>query len=338
MKRLCVLLLFAVCACSAGKAEIDYSLSRGIIWPGPPEKPRIAYLWSMSRVYQGSSPVVQPGQWPAADLADAGDSGLLVSPRGVCVDGKDRLYIADPGVGRVIWVNLKTLESGYFTSAGPSDMAYPLSVAAGGDGKIYVSDPDLRRVFALDEKGNYLFDLKGPFLRPTGLAVDQGRGLVYVVDTWAHKIFVFGLSGNEIRKMGRRGSGNGELNFPTYAAVGADGTLYVADTGNFRVQMFAPDGSFKGAFGAIGDSFRDFEKIKGIAVSKQGYIYVADSGQDMIKIFDNKGRLLMFFGRKGPYYGQFSLPSGIFVDGQDRIFVSDSLNARIQAFKFLGGN
>ncbi|MDA8155706.1 MAG: 6-bladed beta-propeller [Actinomycetota bacterium] len=336
MKRFCVLLLLIASACTAGKAEIDYSLSQGIIWPGPPEKPRIEYLWSMARVNQGFVIAPSPGQWSVISSPQAGDSGLLVSPRGVFVDSKDNLYVADPGAGRVDMVDLKTMKSDFFTSAGSDRMVYPLSVA-GGSGKIYVTDPDLRKVFALDEKGAYLFDFKAGFLRPTGLAVDQARGLVYVVDTWANDVCVFDLSGRLLRKIGHRGAGNGEFNFPTFAAVGRGGTLYVADTGNFRVQMFGPDGSFKGAFGVIGDDFRDFERIKGIAVSRQGYIFVADAGQDMIKIFDKKGRLMMFFGQQGSYYGQFTLPSGICVDGQNRIFVSDSLNARIQAFKFLGG-
>jgi sugar lactone lactonase YvrE len=331
MRRACIIfpVLLLGAACAPPRASVDYTLSKGIIWPGPPEKPRIQYLWALHRVSPEGLPM---------ETVEPRDSDVLITPQGVFVDGSERLYIADPDAGRVNVIDLKTSESAYIYQAGSEELVSPVSVFAAPDGTVYVTDADLRKVMAFDGKGVLRFALEGPFERPTGLAIDPSRKLVYVVDTWGHKVYVHDYSGKRVSSFGRRGEADEELNFPTHAAVDGEGNIYVSDSGNFKVKIFSPDGSLKKAFGQPGDSFRDFDKIKGIALDTEGHIYVVDSAQNMVKIFDREGRLLLFFGEHGAFYGQFSLPTGIYIDGKNRIFVSDSLNARVQAFQFLGGD
>ncbi|MDA8169152.1 MAG: SMP-30/gluconolactonase/LRE family protein [Nitrospiraceae bacterium] len=349
MKKLIVICALIACAaCAPGKAEIDRSLQNGIVWPGVPEKPRIAYLWSLRKVSDSGIGDQAPVQilnrsehdFNFRDSAESEsrvrDSDFLSAPQGVAAaDGK--LYIADPEAKRINVIDLGGMESSYFYRTGDGDLEYPVAVAAAPGGVIFVSDPQMKKVFAFDEKGNCEFAFEGDFKRPTGLAVDAERKVVYVVDTWAHTIYSYDFSGKRLGRIGRRGDKPGELNFPTYAAVGSDGCIYVADTGNFRVQIFRPDGSFSGAFGKPGDAFDDFDKIKGIALDREGHIYIADSAQDMVKIYDRQGKLLLFFGRKGNNYGDFLMPEGIAIDSKDSIYVADSLNMRIEAFRFLGG-
>ena len=328
-------------SCAPSKGAIDYTMSGGIVYPGPPEKPRIKYLWSFWRV-SGGGGQSKFIRFVAGDIGyDASApqySDVLVAPHGVFVDDREVLYVADPGAGRVSVINLKSMDSFNIKSAGRVSLATPIGVVVSPDGRIYVSDADLAKVAVFNKKGKFMKFLAGDFKRPTGLAINAAEELMYVADTWEHMVYVYGFDGTRKGSIGQRGEGPGKLNYPTHISVDADGVLYVSDTLNFRVQMFSPSGKFLNSFGVIGDSYGTFDKIKGIAVDTEGHIYVVDSAQDMVKIYNKEGELLLFFGKKGRYYGDFNLPAGIYIDANDRIYVADSMNMRLQVFQFLGGD
>lgn len=328
-------------SCGPSKAHIDYTMSERILWPGKPEKPRIKYLWSLRRIAGGGEAgkierLIIGGE--EFDPAEPASSETVVYPHGLFLDKENRLYIADPGALRVNVIDLKTGDSFYFNEAEEGSLRYPIGIAADQTGRIFVTDPELTKVAVFSPKGKFLSFLEGPFKRPTGIAFDAARSVLYVSDTWEHKIYTYGLDGKRVGSIGQRGSGPGEFNFPTHVAVGPGGLIYVSDSVNFRVQIFDADGRFIKQFGTAGDTFDRFDKIKGIAVDREGHIYVVDSARDTVNIYDWEGRLLLFFGKRGRFYGDFFLPTGIFVDLDGRIFVSDSFNMRVQAFQFLGGD
>lgn len=333
------LFVFMAASCASSKAALDYSMAEGIIWPGGQEKPRIKYSWSMYRVQgadSGSASSILFGE--SMPGGDPRDSDWLASPHGVYASEQGRLYVTDAGAGRVSVVDLKTMKSFNIMEAGDVKIMVPIAVAAAPDGRIYISDADMGRVGIYEPDGDFIHFIQGDLNRPTGIAIDAVRGVLYVCDTWEHVIYKYDLDGVRTGSIGARGEGEGEFNYPTHIAVGFDGMLYVADTLNFRVQFFTPDGQYAGSFGVPGDTYGAFDKIKGIAVDREGHIYITDSIQDMVMIYDRQGRLLLFFGRSGGFYGDFKHPAGIFVDGQDRIYVADSFNRRVQAFQFLGGD
>lgn len=337
-----MLLLAALAvACAPSKAAVDYSMSESIIWPGPPEKPRIKYLWSLQKITGGEGPsrflkfVIGEIDY---DISDPRFADILVSPHGVFVSDEEVLYIADSGARRVTVINLKNMDSFNILDAGSLPLLTPIGVVADSSGLIYVTDADLGKVAVFNGKGKFQRFLEGKFKRPTGIAINTSEGVLYVADTWGHVIYKYSLKGGRLGSVGLRGEGPGMLNYPTHIALDRDGNLYVSDTLNFKIQIFSPTGRFLRAFGLIGDTFDTFDKIKGISVDSEGNIYVVDSAQDMVKIFDSEGRLLLFFGEKGRSYGKFYLPSGIYLDRTDRIFVTDSLNNRLQVFQFLGGD
>lgn len=345
--RIIVLLtasVFMACSvsCTHSRAVIDYTMSEGIIWPGPPEKPRIKYLWSLQRVRgaekKGKLLRVLAGDAETGDYADPRDSDLLVNPHGIFVDEKDVLYVTDTGALRVNVIDLNTMDSFVIRKAGEAYFSAPIGVVSGPDGRIYVTDADLAAVAVYNKNGKFLSVFEGGMKRPTGLAINSSEGIVYVADTWGHAVYLYDLDGKRLGSIGRRGEGPGALNYPTHIWVDRNGMLYVSDTLNFRVQVFSKSGEPVTSFGLAGDAFGSFDKLKGIAVDSVGHIYVTDSAQDMIKIFNREGRLLLFFGQKGTRRGNFYLPAGIYIDGKERIFVADSLNGRVQAFQFLGGD
>ena len=61
---------------------------------------------------------------------------------------------------------------------------------------------------------------------------------VYVVDYANHRVSVFYTSGEFITPFGRRGSGEGNLNYPHGVTIDQDGFLYVCDSENNCIKVF----------------------------------------------------------------------------------------------------
>jgi len=331
------LLLVVYVSCSPRKAIIDRTAMDKILWPGAPEKPRIKYQWSLSVVSgKENASIYDVVFGKREDFTDPRTSNRLLRPYSIFVDD-NKLYISDPGAYRVSVIDAETSETFQITTAGKTELLSPVGVVAYG-GRIYVSDSVLNKVFILDEKGKMIGEFRGYFGRPTSLAVDRERSVIYVSDTLAHKIYKYNPDGVNIGSIGIDGSGIGQFNFPTHIWVDRKGMLYVTDSMNFRVQIFSPEGEFVTLFGTHGDSYADLDKPKGIATDSDGNIYVVDSIHDMIKIFDRRGRLLLFLGQNGVNYGEFWLPSGIFIDSKNNIYVGDTYNSRVQVFQYISDN
>jgi len=214
----------------------------------------------------------------------------------------------------------------------------PVGIALGPDREILVADAELGFVARLDERGNTLAAIgKGVLRRPTGLAYDPLGGRIYVADTHAHDVKVFDAAGGLVATLGRRGSGDGEFNFPTHLAF-ARGELYVTDTLNNRIQVFSADGAtLRGRFGARGLYVGNMVRPKGVAADSEGNVYVVESYYDHLLVFDKHGAFLMAIGGLGQETGRFYLPAGVWVDSRNRVFVADMFNGRIVIFQLLGG-
>ena len=79
------------------------------------------------------------------------------------------------------------------------------------------------------------------------LAVDDA-GRIYVLDSMAREIRVFGPDGQFASVFGQSGSGPGELNSPSAVLLGRGDTILVPDVPNGRVQRFLTAGSPAGQF------------------------------------------------------------------------------------------
>jgi len=338
----CLLLAVVLTSCAPPKAYIDKKAMRQIIWPGPPERPRIQYLWSASHIAtreegrkKGLIDLIL-GNVPE-DVTDPRASNVLMRPYSIFHDSKDKLYITDPGAYRVTVIDLKTRDVLNIFGAEDEEFLSPIGVVSDLSGRIYISDAELKKVFAFNEKGKYLFRLEGEFKRPTCMAIDTKNSKIYLSDTLEHRIYVYSLEGKRLGSIGAHGSMPGEFNFPTHLSVDKEGMLYVNDAMNFRIQILDGDGKFMGSVGSLGDDYGSLDKPKGIATDSEGNIYIVDSIKDTVKIFNRKGDLLMFWGVKGQKYGEFYLPSGIFIDQKNTIYVADTYNQRVQAFQFIRG-
>lgn len=201
---------------------------------------------------------------------------------------------------------------GLFDRAGPGSgrgqFNGPRDIAVSPDGStVYVVDMGNARVERFDalgdfigawggESGDVTFERTSSGLGPTGIAVGQD-GLIYVCDTWNHRVVILDDTGRLIREFGAFHDTQdspdptvapGMFFGPRDVAVTSD-EIYVVDTGNERIQVFSFDGTFRRAFGGYGSELGKLIEPVGIAIGPDGRIYVADSGNARIAVFAADG-------------------------------------------------
>ncbi len=307
-----------------------------VAWPAPPDPVRIRYAGEL--VSTADPRTGRAGGGGALDVLFGKKKAQgLVSPMAVCTEGS-RVFVADPGLPGV---HVFDLESGDDTiwrpPADAGTMRMPVSLAVTPGGRLLVADSADASVFVFDREGTLLGTMADGLLRrPVGVAVDPRSGRVFIADAGAHVVFVLAGDGEEIGRIGGRGVGPGQFNFPTYTAVGPEGRLYVSDSLNFRVQVFSPALDYLFSFGSKGDMPGYFAQPKGLAVDGAGRVYVADAQFEAVQLFDRSGRLLMAFGREGREPGEFWLPAGVHIDERGRVWIADSYNRRVQVFEYVG--
>ena len=332
-------------ACASTPTPMRFSVSgadQERVWPALPEVPRYRYVGELTgeanfAATEGRSGFSSALRW-LAGLGEGPDNPVVLQrPQGVTVTPDGRILVTDVSRQAVFDFDVprKALKVWEWARPGVRFLA-PVGIVAGGDGEVLVADAELARVFRLDRDGRYLNEMGGNILRrPTGLARDPRRGLIYVADTRAHDIKVFNDRGELVDTLGRRGDAPGEFNAPTHLAF-AGGKLYVSDTLNSRVQVFDASGMLLKSFGERGLYVGNLNRPKGVAADDEGNIYIVESYRDHLLIFNANGEYLLPIGGTGKGAGEFYLPAGVCVDQHNRIYVADMFNGRIEVFQYLG--
>ena len=333
-------LIGAVLLSLAACAEAPVEKRPTLFWPEPPDPPKVTFVQNLTEPKDAG---VKPSWFKKVInfLFGEGEAPHVIRPSGITVDEEGGVYIADTGLQVVHHFN-QTLHQyqQYFRLPEPyGRLKNPIGVAVDASRRLYVADADLNRVFVFDTKGESVrvIGRNEEMHRISGIAIDRSRERLYIVDTMGHQVLIYTLSGEKKGTIGKRGTGDGELNYPTYATVDEAGRLYVSDSLNFRVQVFDPDGKFQSQIGSLGATFGQFSRPKGIAVDRANHLYVVDTLYDNVQIFNSSGELLLHFGKSGVEPGFFWLPSGIAIDREGRIYVADSYNQRVQVFQLLEG-
>lgn len=212
----------------------------------------------------------------------------------------------------------------------------PFGVAA-LNGRVFVGDTVARRVFVFDFPRKSFSELGGDGMgrlaKPLGIAADQA-GHLYVCDSAAKRVNVYGLDGTYLLSIGKAE----DFQRPSSVAASADGSrIYVLDTGgvksqDHRVRVYDAAGKHLFDIGRRGSNDGEFNLPLDVAVGPDGRVYVVDAGNFRVQVFSPDGQFLMKFGSAGRRPGQFSHPKGIAVDTEGKIFVADTGFANFQIF------
>lgn len=311
-----------------------------LIWPLPPDKPRVRFVQELSSNFD-----VEPRKkksWVDRMVGnpDPNQTEWFEKPAGIATDSRGRIIFASTQRSTVFVIDQEHKTITRLRGDRGIVLQTPLGVVVDASDNIFVSDPFQHMVLKFDAGGHLVATIGASdgIKNPAFMAVDEGRRRLYVVDSHLHQVLVFDLDTLQLKnRVGKRGEKNGEFNYPVGIAVGPDGSIAVSDTGSCSVQVFTADFKFVRRFGRQGDRPGEFIRPKGVAIDKEGNYWVVDAAFNNFQIFNPQGTLLMWIGQFGNVPGAFNLPLGIYIDKSQKVYVSDQLNHRVQIFQFLGG-
>ena len=293
---------------SAGEQGSEY-----VFFPPEPDEPRVQFLCSLS-----GSQDVEPGRsgFQQFILGEDVESPRTISkPFGVVMrDG--RLMVADTRSKSIAVLDFKNKKFESFGTSGAGRLRTPINLRIDSAGRCYVADRKRSQIVVFDSEGKYetAYGKEDEF-GPADVLVDEKHNEMYVLNIDNHEVQVYDLATQELKRtLGKRGSLDGEFNYPTNMAMDAAGDLYISDSVNFRVQKIDREGNFLMKFGQVGQTPGHFARPKGIAVARDGLIHVVDATLNVVQIFSTEGDALTFFGGAGTEPGQLLLPAQIHLD------------------------
>lgn len=322
-----------------------------LVWPQPPDRPRFRYAGELIGEYNfdpGEKTVASFGsamKW-VIGLFEEVDPMTLRRPQHGTVTDNGRVYVVDAGRSAIMVfdpnppADAKSNKDGgqllvWDGREGTVGFRTPMAVAEAWDGDIVVSDAGAGVVLRINRDGQLVsYFGEGQLQRPTGLAFDRTRGMLYVADTQANDIKVYESGGHLADTIGGPGEDDGKLNAPTHLTF-VDDHLYVSDTLNSRIQVFDTDGRRVRGFGERGLYVGNMARPKGVAVGDAGIVYVVESYYGYLLAYNDKHDLLLGINGTGAENDKFALPSGVWTDKQRRVYVADMFNGRVVVFQLL---
>jgi uncharacterized protein (TIGR03437 family) len=266
------------------------------------------------------------------------------------------LYVSDTANNRVlIWA-----DSVRFQSGDPADLV--------------IGQPNLLTAAPNVDSGPAQTPSSTSLSGPTGIAVNQSTGTLYVADSGNNRVLRFP---RPVKQSGRitpdavigqtnfttatsASINSTSLNTPEGLAMGPNGDLFVADGGNNRVLEF-PAGAGTGAaavrvFGqpsmtvAVPPSQPSAQTLsfpQGILVDQASNLYVADAGANRVLIFPDTqsgptaGAVAAAVIGQADFSGtpgaiSFKTPVGVGLDSSGNVYVGDSGNNRVLMFSWPG--
>ncbi|MCM2268301.1 MAG: 6-bladed beta-propeller [Elusimicrobiales bacterium] len=213
--------------------------------------------------------------------------GQVRAPKGIYVDQKGLIYVADTGNDRVQIFNPDGTFNNMFGESGSGDGQFksPSSVAVNAKGNIYVADTRNRKVKAFSPDGMFLFSV-GPeagnliLASPVAVRCDENKN-VYVLDSALKKVIVLDAMGKFLRIWDESGA----LQDPASLSYDEKGFFYILDRGTYNVKIFDADGKFTASFFAKGRGERELWAPQHMAF-RNDKIYISDLENARILAFD----------------------------------------------------
>ncbi len=213
--------------------------------------------------------------------------GQVRSPRGISVDAKGLIYVADTGNDRVQIFNPDGTYNNMFGESGSGDGQFrqPSSVAVNATGNIYVADTKNKKVKAFSPDGMFLF-AAGPQMgnvllaNPVAVRCDENKN-VYILDSVLKKVVVMDSMGKFLRIW----DDSGNLQDPVSLAYDGKGFFYILDKGSLNVKIFDAAGNFTSSFFAKGRGERELWAPQHLAF-RNDKVYLSDLESSRLLGFD----------------------------------------------------
>jgi DNA-binding beta-propeller fold protein YncE len=132
---------------------------------------------------------------------------------------------------------------------------------------------------------------RGQLDEPTGIAIDQKTGKVFIADTWNQRIHVFlptvgGTIFTPIQTWDIKGwTGESLENKPFLALSPLNGHLYVLDPEGPRVLEFTQEGEYVRGWGDLNIANQAFGTVSGITITNDGRVWISDGTKNRLMLF-----------------------------------------------------
>lgn len=171
------------------------------------------------------------------NFISSGNKIGIKKPGPLFADSEGLIYVGDLISQQVIIVDGKGEKINNI-----SGINYPHGLFVDKIGNIYVSDGASNRLVIYNRIGKQIksIDTWGtdrPFSMIRGVAVDY-KGRIFISDTVAGSIRMFGPDSSYLLSFGNQGRENGNFVYPHGIFIDRKGKIYIADWGNNRVQVW----------------------------------------------------------------------------------------------------
>ena len=177
---------------------------------------------------------------------------------------------------------------------------YPYGIALNSHGKMIVTQRnDEQCLMSIEEQSIREYgDNPEKMSLPKGIAIDDKDNIYVSSDRKLHK---FSSTGQQIKSVGQRGSGEGDFNDPCGVAVHND-CVYVCDRENHRIQIFDLDLNFKRSIGSKGRGEGEFDAPKDIKLDNDGNMYIAEWNNARVQVLDSSGQFIRMFDEENVHH------------------------------------
>ena len=278
-----------------------------------------ALLGFGSRIVAAASPAGQ--SWHV--VSGSPGSPSLLAPRGLTVDGRGTVYVADAGHGQIQKISpsgrLLVTFGRQGTGAGRLDT--PTDVTIDAAGNVYVADSGNNRVEEFSPSGRVLVQWGKPvgrsfpsFQSPTGLTVDAA-GNLYVADR----------DNRAVEKLSRKGKGmgswfiNAPYGKPTSVAVDGRGNIYTACGALLKFDASGRRGNAWAVTPAAKLSGVDY-----VTTDRSGNVYAVQTAADTIVKLSAAGRTLATWSPHGLRHVSLDRPAAVGLDAHGNLYVTDA--------------
>jgi hypothetical protein len=166
----------------------------------------------------------------------------------------------------------------------------------------------------------------GSLAEPSGVAVNESSGEVYVVDRAENRVERFDSAGAFLSQFDGSATPSGSFSSPTAIAVDdssdpldpSAGDVYVLDSGNKAIDKFDSSGGYLGQVTAAGGT--PFEELDGVAVDPSGQLWVSQSSNEIDSFTDAMAN--EFISSRGAGYG---LGAGLAVDSEHNLYINRAI-------------
>ena len=165
---------------------------------------------------------------------------------------------------------------------------------------------------------------------PSGVAVDNTTGMIYVTDCLNNCVKVFDNAGKYLSKIGDN-TGDGKMYYPRSLAI-YENRILISQGGSFRsscILNYHLDGKFISRIGGYGTADLEFRYPLGLTINQtNGDIYVCDSNNKRIQIISKDFKFISKLGEDS-----LSCPRDIKLS-KDYIYVLDASNLCVYLFDY----